>query len=196
MRTCTKCNIEKLDTDFPVLKTHGRSYKSGACKHCLNKAAALGVKKYRKTAKGREASKKFGAREREKNKVHYQIKSREYYEKKLPKLKEQIAHLDDEYIINTLQHASRRIKYTRETLKANPEIIELARIKILQTRLRKKIEQLSDRGICQKCNRLVLKAEFKTKTLKKTGKKETVHVCKKCVSEVNKFYRDKKIIKQ
>lgn len=218
MKACSRCKHEYPESDYRVKKNKkckNGFYISGVCKHCENKAAKerdrlrrlnndtvyilkrrAAVKKYHSTDKGRENKKRQGKNSRQRHREHYLKNSKRYYQQRLSRLKVEIETVSDEYIITQLQNPNRKTRYSRQYLKQNPHLIEEARIRILNNRLKKKIEQLSDYGFCRGCGRKVNKSEFRVQKETKKKKQYVVRLCNKCRKEFSKkcwqAYKNKK----
>ncbi len=167
-RICVKCNLEKPDSEF--------NHRAAQCRNCVNERN----KSYKQSERGKEMEKL----NREKNKVKFRAKVNE-------RKKRDADSLTDEYVISQLVSKNSKEGYTREYLKNNPELIEIRRIKILNNRLKRKIEDVADKGTCSKCKKVVPLSFFRYRkpTKKKRGYLE--RICKDCVIKYNKAYWQK-----
>lgn len=217
-KTCSRCRCRHPESAYRIKKNakcKSGYYVSGVCKYCENSAQKerdkqrrlnndtayilkrrAAVKKYHSTEKGRSNKKKQNKKSRQRHREYYLKNSKKYYQLRLARLKKEIETISDEYVITQLQNPNRKTRYTREYLKQNPHLIEEARIRILNNRLKRKIEQLSDFGFCRGCGRKVKKSEFRTQKATNKKKQYIVRLCEKCRKAFSKkcwqAYKNKK----
>lgn len=164
-RICVRCGIE-YDASF-------FKHRSAKCWNCRKEMQRI----YKQT----EAGKLTQKRSREKNKEKYKKTTHE-------RLKNNMQNVTDRYVIEQLMQRKRKPEYNAEYLKAHPEIIEQKRAQILMNRIKRKIETVSDKGICVHCKQLVPVSEFRVQraTEKKPAHKQ--RLCNKCRKEYSKQY--------
>ena len=214
-KVCTKCGIEKDDDCFRKIKSNLCKlgyYISGSCRECQNivqrekdkkrraeepeyrQACRDRVKKCQKTDKGKISKKKSYVKYKEKNREYYLNNYKKAYQQRLERLKKDTESISDEYVITQLQNPHRKVKYTREYLKEHPEIIEIARNKILIHRLKIELEK-TGKGICRKCKNVVPLSEFRKQKTTSTRNEHIIRMCKECRKQNSKECWDKYIIK-
>ena len=207
MKVCTKCNIEKEETCFRRKKNKfckNGFYFSGKCIVCENlinkeyrikrsgdenfkQASRERTKKYQQTNKGKLKKEEYRKSDKCKKKQHeWYIKTKD---KRLQYSKERVrkiaAQLSDEYIINLLTNKKQKVKLLWSDVKNNKELIEITRVKLLTKRIKKSIENISNKGVCVSCNNLVDKSEFKLVT--HNGKQYIKRECNNCRIESSKI---------
>lgn len=205
MKVCSKCNIEKDNSEFKT-KKHKKCktgmYISGICNECERAYARTrdklrrlngdeeyiqkrrnAVKKYQKTDKGKKTKKKNDAAHKAKRREYYLANCKKNYQQRLARLKNDIENISDEYVITNAQNPHRKVKYSREFLKQNPDIIEQLRVQILNHRLKRKIEEVSEFGFCTRCGSKVLKSEFRKQRTTDKKREHIIRLCIKCRKE-------------
>ena len=163
MKVCSRCLIEKDDNEF--------RWRKLKCWECVKEQVRI----FRKSEEYLQQQRDYKIKNKEK--IKSQTKKR---------VIEKSEKLTDRYIIEQLLNVHNPVKYTLEYLKQHPEIIEMKRVQILSTRIKRNIEEITGDKICTKCLKRKPSIEFRYQ--KKTDKKRGhwQRWCKGCVKEYNK----------
>lgn len=211
MKVCSRCNIEKDDSEFRMRhdkRNGGSFYLNNTCKKCDAEITRLSYREWRKTPEGkkinRERAKAYYKRERDKVKrkmkqkrqtPEYKAKNREYRNRNKEKIHGQ------EIITKKRYHEKNKKqitdKYVKQQLRQDgnynptPEEIEIKRSKIIIHRIKEKIDsqKIGVAKICSVCKEEYDLSQFWRKA---RNSKKRVSFCKACGSVKNQEQKNKR----